>query len=145
MAESLYYVRCRIRSTRNAIRNKKQYIRQKNRRLEDIDEAISSFYRVNNCIMDINGPLYNGFSCLKCAVAVDGKCAVSTDSTSLKEKSTNSDYRISVAIDKLNKERNVVRNEIISATNELNSLNYRLEELKDEERRLVNKKIFGGD
>lgn len=145
MATTLSDIRYKIRVTKNKIRDKEKYIRQKNRRIEDIDEAIRSFFKTDSYVEDINNFLLNSIDALKAGATVDGHCVASTDLNNLKEGGSYSDSKINAAIHELEQEKSITNHEITSARNEVDSLNNRLYALKEEEERLLNEMIFGGD
>lgn len=131
MSETLEDIRWRIKVTKDKIRTKQGYIREKRKRIDDLNSAISGIRNTDYCIDSINRYLSTTGNNIENGL---GSSYGATDAlNAIKEGGSYSDSKINSAVCMLDQEKATINSQVESYENQISSLNYELRLLRERE------------
>lgn len=136
MSSRLYEVRRRIRETENSISTKRKYIKDKKVRFNDVESVIRIIYGCFSESTDINRKINSIIDEINNAIYIE-RIDFSTPLEDIQEKYPYNGSKLSSAASELEWEKRQINSQIESANREIISLNYRLDNLEEEKRRLI--------
>lgn len=144
MADNLKYIQAAIKASKKSISSYESSIKTNKKLSNNINDIINKYKSVDDSISDINKYLKEASDSIDRAIFLSNKCDNVSIINSLKEYDSQSDSKLSSAIEYLNKEIDKADDNKQSLETKLSNERLKLKSLEKRERELILEALRGG-